>query len=52
MLKSPWKDNAIKFGGASENDLKRISETWETFQAIEDAMITVVFGEMIARKSE
>jgi hypothetical protein len=52
MLRVPFKDNAIKFGGISETDLERLSEAWGKFGIIEDAWITVVFCEMIAVKSE
>jgi hypothetical protein len=52
MLGASFKDEAIKFGGVSEADLKRLSEAWGKFGTTEDAWITIVFSEMIATKSE
>ena len=50
MLTSPFKEDAIKFGGTTEEDLKRFAEAFERFPTIQDACITVVFYEMIAKK--
>jgi hypothetical protein len=52
MLRSPFKDNAIKLGGVSETDLKRISEAWGKFSTTEDAWIAAMFCEMVAVKSK
>jgi hypothetical protein len=51
MLHSPFKDNAIEHGGASEADLRRMSVAFAKFPNNEDAWITHVFCEMIARKN-
>jgi hypothetical protein len=52
MLRSPFKDDAIRFGGASEADLKRLSAAWGRFGTTADALIVVMFSEMVATKSE
>jgi hypothetical protein len=50
VLESEFKDNAIKMGLASDDDLKRISKAWAEFPSNPDAWYTIVHGELIATK--
>jgi hypothetical protein len=52
VLQSQFKENAMKFGLATEADLQRISEAWGKFITTQDAWYTVVNGEMIATISK
>jgi hypothetical protein len=51
ILKSPFKDDAIKFGGISEANLEAMSKALGKLEEFEDAMIIVVFCEMVAKNS-
>jgi hypothetical protein len=50
VLTSNFRDNALKMGIASEDDLKQISDGWAVFPSIQDAVYTVIHGEMIITK--
>jgi hypothetical protein len=50
VLQSDFKDNALKMGFATEEDLKRMSDAWRDFPSIQDACYMVVHGEMVLSK--
>ena len=50
VLQSDFKENAIKMGLASEEDIKRISDAWGDFPSTQDAWHMVVHGEIICTK--
>jgi hypothetical protein len=51
ILKSDFKENALKTGVTTEEELGRISEAWKRFITTKDAWYTVVNGAMICTKS-
>ena len=50
VLQSDFKENAIKMGLASDEDIKRISDAWRDFPSTQDAWHMVVHGEVICTK--
>jgi ubiquinone/menaquinone biosynthesis C-methylase UbiE len=51
-LESPFKDDAMKYAGASEADIKRLSEALGNYATTQDAIMLLVFCEMMAVKSD
>lgn len=50
VLKSDFKDNAIKFEASTLDELEQISTAWDKFRKTEDAWAAVSHGEMICHK--
>jgi hypothetical protein len=50
VLVSEFKENALKFGFATEEELQKIADAFKEFMVSEDAWFTVVQGELIAYK--